>query len=145
MESNKMAEAISISTSKYIKTINVKIVEDGRVYRVRKIGAGEQLDMSALATEAQKVQLQVFNLRGRYEKAESEEEKSALISEIMETMKPLSEIQHKLEDIYIGLFDDGEGGKYSKNLVKALGIEKVQEVYQDIMKHMDGKTNEKSA
>jgi len=138
-----MAEAISISTSKYIKTITVKI--DDRVYRVRKIGAGEQLDMSALATEAQKVQLQVFNLRGRYEKAESDEEKSALISEIMEAMKPLSEIQHKLEDIYIGLFDDGEGGKYSKNLVKALGIEKAQEVYQDIMKHMDGKTNEKSA
>lgn len=138
-----MAEAISISTSKYIKTIIVKI--DEHTYRVRKIGAGEQLDMSALATEAQKIQVDILNLRGKYEKATDDVEKSKLISEIMATMKPLSEIQHKLEEIYIGLFDDGEGGKYTKNLVKSLGIEKIQEVYKDIMNHMDGKTDEKSA
>lgn len=138
-----MAEAISISTSKYIKTIIVKI--DEHTYRVRKIGAGEQLDMSALATEAQKIQVDILNLRGKYEKATDDVDKSKLISEIMATMKPLSEIQHKLEEIYIGLFDDGEGGKYTKNLVKSLGIEKIQEVYRDIMNHMDGKTDEKSA
>lgn len=138
-----MAEAISISTSKYIKTIIVKI--DEHTYRVRKIGAGEQLDMSALATEAQKIQVDILNLRGKYEKATDDVEKSKLISEIMATMKPLSEIQHKLEELYIGLFDDGEGGKYTKNLVKSLGIEKIQEVYKDIMNHMDGKTDEKSA
>lgn len=138
-----MAEAISISTSKYIKTIIVKI--DEHTYRVRKIGAGEQLDMSALATEAQKIQVDILNLRGKYEKATDDVEKSKLISEIMATMKPLSEIQHKLEELYIGLFDDGESGKYTKNLVKSLGIEKIQEVYKDIMNHMDGKTDEESA
>ena len=138
-----MSEAISISTSKYIKTIVVKI--DEHTYRVRKIGAGEQLDLSALASEAQKVQVDILNLRGKYEKEHDSEKKSELVSEIMEAMKPLSEIQHKLEDIYIGLFDDGEGGKYAKNLVKALGIEKVQEMYQDIMNHMGKKSDEKSA
>lgn len=138
-----MSEAISISTSKYIKTIVVKI--DEHTYRVRKIGAGEQLDLSALATEAQRAQVDILNLRGRYEKEQDSEKKSELVSEIMEAMKPLSEIQHKLEDIYIGLFDDGEGGKYAKNLVKALGIEKVQEMYQDIMNHMGKKSDEKSA
>lgn len=138
-----MAEAISISTSKYIKTIVVKI--DEHTYRVRKIGAGEQLDLSALATEAQKVQVDILNLRGKYEKSANDEEKSQLVSQIMEAMKPLSEIQHKLESIYIGLFDDGEGGKYSKALVKSLGIEKVQEMYQDIMNHMGKSTDEKSA
>lgn len=138
-----MSEAISISTSKYIKTIVVKI--DEHTYRVRKIGAGEQLDLSTLASEAQKMQILILNLRGRYERAESDERKSELISQILEAMKPLSEIQHKLEDIYIGLFDDGEGGQYSKNLVKALGIEKVQEMYQDIMNHMGKKSDEKSA
>lgn len=138
-----MAEAISISTSKYIKTIVVKI--DERTYRVRKIGAGEQLDLSSLATEAQRVQVDILNLRGKYEKAEDDEEKSKLVSRIIEVMGPLSDIQHKLEDIYIGLFDDGEGGKYSKNLVKSLGIEKVQEMYQDIMNHMGKDTDEKSA
>lgn len=137
-----MSEAISISTSKYIKTIIVKI--DDRKYRVRKIGAGEQLDLSALATEAQRVQVDILNLRGKYEAEQDENKKAELISEITETLKPLSEIQHKLEDIYIGLFDDGEGGKYSKMLVKSLGIEKVQEMYQDIMNQM-GKSDEKSA
>ena len=138
-----MAEAISISTSKYIKTIVVKI--DEHIYRVRKIGAGEQLDLSSLATEAQRVQVDILNLRGKYEKAEDDEEKSKLVSRIIEAMKPLADIQHKLEEIYIGLFDDGEGGKYSKNLVKSLGIEKVQEMYQDIMNHMGKDTDEESA
>lgn len=138
-----MTEAISISTSKYIKTIVVKI--DEHTYRVRKIGAGEQLDLSALANEAQKIQIDILNLRGKYEKAESDEEKSKITSEILEVMKPLAEIQHKLEDIYTGLFDDGEGGKYAKNLVKSLGIEKVQEMYKDIMNHMGKNTDEKSA
>jgi hypothetical protein len=137
-----MAEAISISTSKYIKTIIVKI--DGRKYRVRKIGAGEQLDLSSLATRAQQMQVDVLNLRGKYENEQDKERKAELVSEIVEAMKPLSEIIHKLEEIYIGLFDDGEGGKYSSNLVKALGIEKVQEMYQDIMNHM-GNSDEKSA
>ena len=143
MESNQMAEAISISTSKYIKTIVVKI--DEHIYRVRKIGAGEQLDLSSLATEAQRVQVDILNLRGKYEKAEDDEEKSKLVSRIIEAMKPLADIQHKLEEIYIGLFDDGEGVKYSKNLVKSLGIEKVQEMYQDIMNHMGKDTDEESA
>lgn len=137
-----MAEAISISTSKYIKTIIVKI--DGRKYRVRKIGAGEQLDLSSLATQAQRMQVDVLNLRGKYESEEDKEKKAELVSEIVEAMNPLSEIIHKLEEIYIDLFDDGEGGKYSRNLVKALGIEKVQEMYQDIMAHM-GNSDEKSA
>lgn len=137
-----MSDAISISTSKYIKTIVVKI--DEHTYRVRKIGAGEQLDLSSLATEAQRVQIDILNLRGKYEAEKDDEKKAKLVTEIVETMKPLSEIQHKLEDVYIGLFDDGEGGKFSTQLVKSLSIEKVQEMYQDIMSHM-GKNDEKSA
>lgn len=138
-----MSDAISISTSKYIKTIIVKI--DEHTYRVRKIGAGEQLDLSSLATEAQRIQIEILNARGKYEKEQDDEKKAKIVTEIVETMKPLSEIQHKLENIYIGLFDDGEGGKYSKNLIKSLGIEKAQEMYQDIMNHMGKNSDEESA
>lgn len=138
-----MTEAISISTSKYIKTIKAKI--DDHVYTVRKIGAGEQLDLSNLASEAQRVHVDVLNLRGKYETTEDKDEKDKLLSEIMEAMKPLSEIEHRIEEIYCGLFDDGDDGKYSKALVKKLGIDNIQAVYAEVIGQIDGKTDKESA
>lgn len=138
-----MTEAISISTSKYIKTIKAKI--DDHVYTVRKIGAGEQLDLSNLASEAQRVHVGVLNLRGKYETTEDKDEKDKLLSEIMEAMKPLSEIEHRIEEIYCGLFDDGDDGKYSKALVKKLGIDNIQAVYAEVIGQIDGKTDKESA
>ena len=134
-----MAEAIAISTSKYIKTVRAKI--DGRIYTVRKIGAGEGLDLSALLGELQKQSVEILNLRGKIDTAESDEKRKEYTNELLENMKPFAELQERIEEIYIGLFDDGEDGKYSKALVRSLGIDNTNAVYNEIME----KANEKSA
>lgn len=138
-----MAEAITISTSDYIKSIIVKI--DKRTYRVRKVGAGEGLDISSYYQESQRIQSEATVLQAKYEESTDEEEKQELLNQLLDKMKPIAEIRHKIEEIYIGLFDDGEGGKYSRQLVKTIGLEKVQEIYKDIMRKMDEKDNDKSA
>lgn len=131
-------EAVSISTSKYIKTVKAKI--DGHVYTVRKLGAGEALDMSMLASEAQKGEITILNLRGKYEKAQTEEEKMALVQEISEAMMPLARMNERIKEIYYNLFDDGEDGSRTKKLVDSLGMENMRKVYDEIMGAIDEKS-----
>ncbi|MBP5724019.1 MAG: hypothetical protein J6X18_10670 [Bacteroidales bacterium] len=133
-----MSEAIAISTSKYITTVKAKI--DDRVYTVRKIGAGEQLDLSREIGKIGEYQVEALNLRGKYETATDEESKSKLLAEILKISEAIGEINDRIEAIYIGLFDDGENGSYSKRLVHSLGIENVQKVYDEIMGVIDEKS-----
>lgn len=140
-----MAEAISISLSDYVETVVAKIGE--HTYKVRKLGAGEYLDLSAIAEEAQRQQTEILNLRGKYEamKDASEEEKKKILSELIEGMKPLAELEKRIENIYCGLFDDGEDGRYTRNLVNTVGVENIQKIYAEIIGKLDGTTEEKSA
>lgn len=133
-----MSEAIAISTSKYITTVKAKI--DDRVYTVRKIGAGEQLDLSREIGKIGEYQVEALNLRGKYETATDEESKSKLLAEILKISEAIGGINDRIEAIYIGLFDDGENGSYSKRLVHSLGIENVQKIYDEIMGAIDEKS-----
>lgn len=134
-----MSETIAISTSKFIKTVKAKI--DDRIFTVRKIGAGEQLDLSREIGKISEYQVQAFNLRGRYESAKDEDEKAEILKEIMKASEAIGAINDRIESIYCGLFDDGGDGSYTKRLVHSLGIENIQKVYDQIM----GATDEKSA
>ena len=134
-----MSETIAISTSKFIKTVKAKI--DDRVYTVRKIGAGEQLDLSREVGKIGEYQVQALNLRGKYETAKDDATKQKLLEEIMNVSEAIGAINDRIEAIYCGLFDDGEDGSHAKRLVHMLGIENIQKVYDQIM----GATDEKSA
>lgn len=134
-----MSETIAISTSKFIKTVKAKI--DDRVYTVRKIGAGEQLDLSREVGKIGEYQVQALNLRGKYETARDDATKEKLLEEIMKVSEAIGAINDRIEAIYCGLFDDGEDGSHAKRLVHMLGIENIQKVYDQIM----GATDEKSA
>lgn len=134
-----MSETIAISTSKFIKTVKAKI--DDRVYTVRKIGAGEQLDLSREVGKIGEYQVQALNLRGKYETAKDDATKEKLLEEIMKVSEAIGAINDRIEAIYCGLFDDGEDGSHAKRLVHMLGIENIQKVYDQIM----GATDEKSA
>ena len=131
-------EAVSISTSKYITTVKAKI--DGRIYIVRKIGAGEQLDLSREATKLQEFQVESANLRAKYEVAKTKEEKQKLEAEFAKYANTIGEIADRIEAVYVGLFDDGEDGRYSKKLVHTLGINNIREVYEEIMGVLDEKS-----
>jgi len=134
-----MSETIAISTSKFIKTVKAKI--DDRIYTVRKIGAGEQLDLSREVGKIGEYQVQALNLRGKYETAKDDAAKEKLLGEIMKVSEAIGAINDRIEAIYCGLFDDGEDGSHAKRLVHMLGIENIQKVYDQIM----GATDEKSA
>lgn len=136
-------EAVIISLDKYITTVNAKIGD--HVYKVRKMGAGDALDLSALASEAEQAQVNVLNLRGKYESAKDDDKKLEILHEIGEAMKPLSNIQNRMMNIYCSLFDDGDDGHYTKNLINALGIEQAQKVYNEIMGKANGKDEKESA
>lgn len=134
-----MSETIAISTSKFIKTVKAKI--DDRIYTVRKIGAGEQLDLSREIGKIGEYQVQALNLRGKYETAKDDATKEKLLEEIMKVSEAIGAINDRIEAIYCGLFDDGDDGSHAKRLVHMLGIENTQKVYDQIM----GATDEKSA
>ncbi len=134
-----MSEAIAISTSKYITTVKAKI--DDRIYTVRKIGAGEQLDLSREIGKISEYQVEALNLRGKYETAKTDEEKTKLFAEMAKITEAIGGINERIESIYCGLFDDGEDGSHTKRLVRSLGIENTQKVYDEIM----GALNEESA
>ena len=99
-----MSETIAISTSKFIKTVKAKI--DDRVYTVRKIGAGEQLDLSREVGKIGEYQVQALNLRGKYETAKDDATKEKLLEEIMKVSEAIGAINDRIEAIYCGLFDE---------------------------------------
>lgn len=133
-----MSETIAISTSKFIKTVKAKI--DDRIYTVRKIGAGEQLDLSREVGKIGEYQVQALNLRGKYETAKDDATKEKLLEEIMKVSEAIGAINDRIEAIYCGLFDDGEDGSHAKRLVHMLGIENIQKVYDQIMRATDEKS-----
>lgn len=132
-------EAVAISTSKYITTVKAKI--DDRIYVVRKIGAGEQLDLSRELTKLEGYQVKALNIRGKYEVAKTDEEKKKLFSDMAELTDALTATTTHIEDIYCGLFNDGDDGHFTKTLVHTLGIANIQKVYEEIM----GVADEESA
>lgn len=137
-----MSEAVAISTSKYITTVKAKI--DDHIYTVRKIGAGESLDLSREINKLSEYQVEALNFRGKYEVAKTDEDKAKLFEEMSKMTEAIGAINERIEAIYCDLFDDGEDGTRTKHLVKTLGIENIQKVYSEVMGVLDEKS-EKSA
>lgn len=113
---------ITISIDKYIKYIPVVI--DDTKYQVRRIGAGEQLDISQILSEMQKLRADVLNSKENTEKASKAVEKFGKLSE-------------KLEKVFCNLFKDENGGKDVENLVHKLGIENISKLITDIFSESD--------
>lgn len=129
-------ETVSISTSKYIKSVKAKI--DDHIYTVRKMGAGTQLDLSREISNLMKMRTDLMNLQAKMKKTESEEEADKMLQENMDKMEAFGKVTQRIEAIFIDLFDDGEDGKKSAKLVHALGIDNVQKVYAEIFDKAEG-------
>lgn len=113
---------ITISTQKYINSIPVEI--DGIKYKVRRLGAGEQLDISQILSEMQKVRADVLNGKEDTDKSQKAIEK-------------FSKLTDKLEKIFCNLFEDENGGKDVEKLVHKLGIDNISKLITDIFKEYD--------
>lgn len=123
-------EAVSISTSKYVTTVNAKI--DDHVYIVHKMGAGTQLDLSREMSTLMKMRTDLMNLEAKMKKAGSEEESEKMLQENMDKLEAFDKVVKRIEAIFIGIFDDREDGKKSEKLVHMLGIDNIQKVYTEI-------------
>ncbi len=110
---------ISISTDKYIQDNIKEVVIDGIDFKVKKPGAGFQLDTMAVFRES-------MNAQKMMESAETNEEK-------FEAAETLSDATKKLEALFVELFDDGtEDREKSKEIIHRVGIDKIQNLLNDI-------------
>lgn len=124
-------ETVSISTSKYITTVNAKI--DGHVYTVCKMGAGTQLDLSREMGSLMRMRTDLLNLEAKMKQAKDDDEATEkLFKENMDKMEDFNKVVKRIEAIFIELFDDHEDGKKSQRLVHTLGIDNIQHVYNEI-------------
>lgn len=133
-------ESVAISTNKYIKTVNAKI--DEHVYVVHKMGAGTQLDLSREISALSRLRTEVMNLDGKLKSCEDEDEQGKLMDELGARMEEFSKAVGRVEEVFVGVFDDGEDGKKSRKLVHTLGLDNIQKVYDEIWEKAENGTED---
>lgn len=111
---------IEISTGKLIQRKKVKI--DNHIYLVRKLGGGEQLDLSQAVREIKKYE-------NRSDLTDAEEEK-------------LIKLSKKVMDTMADCFDDGEGGSKAHKLINSLAPEELQLIMSQIFEETNEKPSE---
>ena len=124
--------SISLNTIQNIKTVHIKGVG---VLNVRKLGAGEELDLSfklrrlnKIVGELNAIDLTKFNSRkpGDLKKITKLSEKIDLLSE------EASEIKRAEFDIYKRCLSDDEGGKVVDVIMNTLSDEERAELYRQV-------------
>lgn len=115
---------ISISTNNLISSVKAEI--DGNVFTVRKIGAGDQLDMSQIITDMQKDKQELLNLSGK------EKSGADVTEERLKAINKFGKHYTALEEAYAKLFDDSESKEKSIDLVRRIGVDNMAKVLKQI-------------
>lgn len=100
--------------TKDLKT-RVKIKIDGHDYTVRRLGAGEQLQLNQYRREHASVS-----------------KKSKQSKDLDKLEAELDRLQVKMLDMFVKIFDDGADGTKSKNLVYSLDVLEITELLAEI-------------
>jgi hypothetical protein len=111
---------IEISTSKLTSRKHVLI--DGHAYTVRKLGAGDELAISQILRQLEKLQ----------EKAKSGKTLTPKDDDLFQ------ELQERSLAIYASTFDDGGDGSKSRKLIESLSYDERAEL-QDLIFNADKK------
>lgn len=127
---------ISISTSNYIETKEAEI--DGHLFKVRKLGAGQSLDMSRMSQEMLKLQSELMNAKSRIDRAEDEETKHKETAKAMAIVDNIAVQTGKLEALFAKCFDDGEDGKRSLELVHSIGVDNTKKIIDKVFGEVNG-------
>lgn len=126
----------SYSTSDYIQTKQGKI--DGTVYTIRRMGAGDELDIAAISSRIVRLQAQIDEMKRSIDNAKTEEESMEAIGQNADALEKLAKEQANIERVYISLFDDGGDQSKSRELVHRLGHEGIKSLLNDIFGENDG-------
>lgn len=124
--------AIEISTSQFVKTVDAKI--DGKLFKVRRLGAGESLDASQLLSKIADIQPKMAEMRDKYNEISDEAEKRKLGVKIMQLTAQIGGLNRQIEDIYAKIFDGGDDGTAARDLVSKLGINQVPALVDMVFK-----------
>ena len=138
-----MSDIIEISTKNTLKWRDVKI--DGHLYKVRNLGAGDKLDLIACNRESVELGRKgtefsgkeniLNNLNEETYKNHKEEVENTL-TEVENILNKQVSLTKRINAVYEKLFDDGtEDQHLSKELVKSLGKEGVEDILKQIFKN----------
>ncbi len=123
---------LQISSNDFHQWREAKI--DGHVFKVRRPGAGDQLDLSRFGSELVRSGKEAYNLRNQAEaiKDLDPEDKDTLtetMKKFDKVIQPIQEAQENLEKTYLRLFDDGtKKQEKSKKLLKNVGTDGLIEI-----------------
>lgn len=126
----------SYSTSDYIQTKTGKI--DGTVFTIRRLGAGDELDIAAISSRIIQLQEQLEIMKRDLTDAKTDGEELEAVSKNVELFDKLAKEQANIEKVYISLFDDGGDQSKSRELVHRLGHDGVKKLLDDIFGEDDG-------
>lgn len=123
---------IGLNNIKHFKTVKI---EDIGVFRVRKLGSGEELDLSResrkltkLLTELNSMNIGNINLKTKKGQAELKK-KETRITEITDEMNRIKEFEL---DTYRQCFEDENNGKDVDKLIKLLTDEERLDLFRQI-------------
>lgn len=114
--------AINISTSNLIETKEARI--DGKLYKVRKLGAGDQLDISKYSRQLTKLASEVSKMQRRID---SGDDSVANLNKLNKALDDIEKTQDKIEKIAAGLFKPLDGGD-SIAIIKSVGIDNLKKL-----------------
>ncbi|WP_455677849.1 hypothetical protein [Sharpea azabuensis] len=123
-----MSNPINISTSDFIEYREAVI--DGVEFKVRKIGAGQQLDLSRISQGIFKLQAELVNTQAKV-KSGSEGQESALKS-INKLVEKLTKQTSEMAKVYAKSFDDGGDGSKSLELVEKVGLDNITKIIERV-------------
>lgn len=140
-----MAElSISLSNIQNIKTVHIEELGD---FKVRRLGPGEEYDLSMKRRRLVKIADQMKAIKKEIEAVEDAKEKDAVATSKMEEIDQLTDeitqIQKFELDTYKKCFTDDADGKNTETLINSLTSDERLKLYATIF---DGKeeTDEKS-
>lgn len=123
-----MSNPISISTSDFVEYREAVI--DGVEFKVRKVGAGQQLDLSRISQEIFKLQAELVNIQAKV-KSGSEDQQNAFKS-INKLVDKLAKQTDEMAKVYAKSFDDGGDGSKSLELVEKVGLDNITKIIEKV-------------
>lgn len=128
---------ITINLNDYQETAEVTIGD--HVFKVRRMGAGEELELSAsmrrTSEQIEKVsrlQAKFLKIQAKGEENVDEKEISKLIKQMNDATKAMTDEQEYQLESYVRLFDDGGDGSKSRSLLRSLPQEARKQMIYDI-------------
>lgn len=129
-----MSKVFNIKFGKYQNSKTVKVGD--RELTARPFGASEGLELQSNNSR----QAEIFNelmtkINGQLNNLElSDAEKLKLSNRANKLLKELEELRNREVELYVNLFDDGEGGNFIKKHLATLSSSGLRELIEDIFK-----------